>query len=131
MPFLIDTDIIIYHLKNRHNVSRWFEEHRNEAKYISVITIGELLYGANKSQALAKNIATVHRIEELYPVLDINRGIIELFAVKKAELEKMGTRLDDMDLLIASTAVYRSLTLVTNNTRHFSRIDDLDVMNIS
>lgn len=125
MAYLIDTDIIIYSLKGHEGIKKWMIENQNLPKAISVITYGELVYGAKKSQHPEKNGATVTRISELFPVIDVNRGIIELFGQLKAGLEVSGNRIDDMDLIIAATALYLNLELVTNNKNHFSRIKDL------
>lgn len=125
MAFLIDTDIIIYSLKGNTQINNWMYENQNMPKFISVITFGELTYGARKSQHPEKNIATAIRISELFPIIDINNGIIEIFGELKAKLEKNGNTIDDMDLLIASTAIYMNMSLVTNNKNHFSRISDL------
>lgn len=127
MAYLIDTDIIIYSLKGDSVVQQWMLDNQEIPKFISVITYGELIYGAKKSAHPTKNIATTNRIAELFPILDINKGIIELFGDLKAKLELAGTRIEDMDLMIAATAIYMDLALVTNNTRHFSRIDDLQL----
>jgi tRNA(fMet)-specific endonuclease VapC len=94
-------------------------------KFISVITYGELVYGARKSKHPEKNIATAHRIAEIFPVIKINKGIIEIFGEIKARLENSGKRIDDLDLMIAATSIYMNLALVTNNKKHFERIDDL------
>ena len=129
MAFLIDTDIIIYSLKGNEDVKTWMIANQNIPKYISVITFGELTYGARKSKHPEKNIATVNRIGELFSIVDINQGIIEIFGEIKAKLEILGKRIDDMDLLIASTAIYMNMSLVTNNKNHFSRIPDLILEN--
>jgi len=129
MAYLIDTDIIIYSLKGNSHVQRWMLDNQTVPKFISVITFGELMYGARKSKHPAKNSATANRIAELFPVLDINKSIIEIFAEIKAKLETRGNRIDDMDLLIASTAIYMNLSLVTNNKSHFNRIPDLVLEN--
>lgn len=125
MSFLIDTDILIYSLKGNKKVQKWMYENQNIPKCISVITYGELIYGARKSQHPEKNIATAHRIGALF----INKEIIEIFGEIKAKLEIAGNRIDDMDLLIASTALYMNLSLVTNNKNHFSRVPDLILEN--
>lgn len=127
MSFLIDTDIIIYSLKGNERINEWMLENRNIPKFISVITFGELTYGARKSQHPEKNIATVNRIAELFPVIDINKGIIEIFGEMKAKLEKNGNRIEDMDLLIASTAMYMNMSLVANNKKHFLKVPDLEL----
>jgi tRNA(fMet)-specific endonuclease VapC len=125
MAFLIDTDIIIYHLKGTLAIQKWLVENQNIPKFISVITYGELIYGARKSKHPEKNIATAYRIAELFPIIEVNKGIMELFGEMRAGLEEAGNRIDDMDLLTAATAMYMNLSLVTNNRKHFARINDL------
>lgn len=129
MAYLIDTDIIIYSLKGNERIRKWMFDNQNIPKYISVITYGELTYGAEKSEHPEKNIATVRRIGELFPVVDVNRGIIEIFGQVKAKLEMQGNRIEDMNLLIAATALYMNMVLVTNNKKHFLRIPDLILEN--
>ena len=129
MAYLIDTDIIIYSLKGNVPVQKWMVANQNIPKFISVITFGELIYGAKKSKHPEKNTATANRIAELFPIIDINKGIIEIFGEMKAKLEASGDRIDDMDLLIASTSIYMNLSLVTNNKNHFKRISDLVLEN--
>ena len=129
MAYLIDTDIIIYSLKGNSMVQKWMLDNQAIPKFISVITYGELIYGARKSKHPAKNTATANRVAGLFPVIDINKGVIEIFGEIKAKLETRGNKIDDMDLLIASTAVYMNLSLVTNNKSHFGRIEDLSLEN--
>jgi tRNA(fMet)-specific endonuclease VapC len=125
MAYLIDSDIIIFSLHGHERIHDWMIENQNIPKFISVITFGELIYGARKSKHPEKNIATTNRIAELFPIIDINKGIIEVFGEVKAKLEKKGNRIEDMDLMIAATALYMDLNLVTNNKKHFDRIADL------
>ena len=127
--YLIDSDVIIYSLKGHAATVERMLQHRTDPKSISVITYGELVYGARKSQRVEKNLATVHHLAELFPLLPVTRSIMETFANLEAPLEKGGTRLDDMDLLIAATALVHNLTLVTNNERHFQRIEGLAIEN--
>ena len=129
MAYLIDTDIIIHSLKGNVRIRKWMIENQTIPKFISVITFGELIYGARKSKHPEKNMATANRVAELFPVIDINKGIIEIFGEMKAKLEVSGARIDDMDLLIASTAMYMNMSLVTNNKSHFKRISDLVLEN--
>jgi tRNA(fMet)-specific endonuclease VapC len=129
MIYLIDTDIIIYSLKNYPAVKNNFRNHANDPKAISVITYGELVFGAKKSEDYNKNIAAAHRISELFPLVEVTKAIIETFAGIKADLQKQGNIIDDMDLIIAATAITMNYTLVTNNERHFSRIPGLQIEN--
>jgi len=127
--FLIDTDIIIYSLKNNENVIRNFKIYSHEPKAISIITIGELLYGAYKSQRKIENLGKVHRIAEIFPVIEISMTIIDTFAHLKADLTAKGTVIDEFDLLIGATALSMNYSIVTNNEKHFKKIPDLEIIN--
>lgn len=129
MPYLIDTDILIYSIKNHPIVRNHFLINANEFKKISVITYGELIHGAKKSRDIQKNLTTVKRIADLYPVIEVNQEIMETFGDVKATLQKQGKTIDDMDLIIAATAITLNYTLVTNNDKHFSRISNLRIEN--
>jgi tRNA(fMet)-specific endonuclease VapC len=131
MSYLIDTDIIIYSLKGNERVQKNLFEKKNISKAISVITYGELIFGAKKSKSREKNLATVFRIGELFPVIELTKGIVETFGEVKVSLQKKGNTVDDFDLLIGSTALFLNYTLVTNNEKHFSMIPDLRIENWS
>ena len=64
-----------------------------------------------------------------FAAFDITDEIMELFGKLKAKQEKSGAVVADMDLQIAATAMFYNLTLVTNNTREFDRVDGLKVEN--
>ena len=129
MNYLIDTDIIIYSLKNYGPVNDNFKKYKNSPKSISVITYGELIYGARKSKYIEKNLAKVYRISEIFPTLNISPSVMEIFGELKASLERSGKIIDDIDLLIASTALNHNLVLITNNEKHFNRINGLEIEN--
>lgn len=129
MSYLIDTDIIIYSIKGDSTVHNHFLQNENIPKSISVITYGELLFGAKKSKNHERNLAVVYRIKELFPIIDIDKAIIETFSELKADLSKTGSPIDDFDLLIAATALTMNLALVTNNEKHFNRIKGLKIEN--
>ncbi len=131
MSYLIDTNIIIYSIKGNAVVQNNFLKNEHIPKSISVISYGELLFGAKKSQNLEKNIAMVYRIKELFPIIDVDQAIIETFSELKSNLQKSGSTIDDFDLLIASTALTMNSILVTNNEKHFNRIKGLKIENWS
>jgi predicted nucleic acid-binding protein len=68
-------------------------------------------------------------LEQSIENLAIGLESTEIFGLLKAQLEISGNRLDDFDLIIASCAMAHNLTLVTNNTKHFQRIDGLKLAN--
>ena len=129
MAYLIDTNIIIYSLKQHELVNQKFEDTKNIPKSISVVTYGELIYGARKSRHIEKNLAISYRIAELFPIINIERSIMDVFGEIKRTLERKGNIIDDMDILIAATALSYNLVLVTNDVNHFDRIKDLRIEN--
>jgi tRNA(fMet)-specific endonuclease VapC len=127
--YLIDTDILIYSLKGDPMVLDHLDRTAASAKAVSVISYGELLYGAHKSARPTENLARVRRLGEVLPVIEISPAIMESFSSLKAQLEHGGNRLDDFDLVIAATAITIGFRLVTNNEKHFSRIEGLEFEN--
>jgi tRNA(fMet)-specific endonuclease VapC len=129
--FLLDTDTIIYNMKGSEAIKKNLLHHMADTLIISVITLMELYYGAYKSEKLSSNLAKVRTIESTFEIIPNGKESAENFAMLKASLEKSGTRLDDFDLAIASCALAHNLTLVTNNLKHFSRIEGLKITNWS
>ena len=129
MAYLIDTDTIIFALRGDSSVLAKFEENKNIPISISMITYAELVFGAKRSQNEQKNIIKVNHIRDIYPIEELNEGVMEVFADIKAKMLDKGIRIEDMDLLIAATAIYNELTLVTNNTKHFENIPNLKIEN--
>ena len=127
--YLLDTDTIIYSLKNETRVVENLKRHMSDPKAISVISYGELVYGAEKANRRHENLAKAHRIAEIFPVIDISRAIMDTFGVIKADLEKRGTVVDDFDLIIAATAMSIGYSVVTNNVKHFEKIPGLRLTN--
>ena len=129
MAYLIDTDTIIFALRGDHVVLEKFEENKNIPISISLITYAELVFGAKRSQNKQKNMIKVNHIRDIYIIEELNEGVMEVFADIKAKMFDKGIRIEDMDLLIAATAIYNELTLVTNNIKHFEHIPNLKIEN--
>lgn len=129
MAYLIDTDTIIFALRGDSSVLVKFEENKNLPISISMITYAELMFRAKRSQNEQKNMIKVNHIRDIYPIEELNEGVMEVFADIKAKMFDKGIRIEDMDLLIAATAIYNELTLVTNNTKHFENVPNLKIEN--
>ena len=122
--YLIDTDILISIFKGRADIQeRVFRIGVSQCR-MSAISEAELLVGAHKSgkQSEYNDIQTLKKIFMTIPISD---PIIDRYARLRATLEAKGIRIEDMDLFIAATALANDYTLVTHNTRHFSRIPGL------
>jgi tRNA(fMet)-specific endonuclease VapC len=127
--YLLDTDTIIFSLKGNASVQKNLLLHINDAIKISTTTLMELYYGAYKSQKVTGNLAKIKTIEQSLEIIPIGIEAAEVFGMLKSKLEKTGSRLDDFDLIIAACSLAHNLTLVTNNEKHFQRIEGLKLAN--
>lgn len=125
MDFLIDTNILIYRLKNMGNVNSNFSKYKDVPMAISVISYGELIFGARKSKFVEQNLGVAKNIGEIFPLLDVTSKVMDIFGEIKVYTQKTGNPIDDFDLLIAATAIANNMTLVTHNTKHFDKIPNL------
>ena len=127
--YLLDTDTIIYSLKGDDAIKKNLERHLSDPLKISVITLMELYYGAYKSNRVSGNLAKIKTIESSFEIIPPGNESAEIFGRLKASLQQTGTPLDDFDLIIASCALAHNLILVTNNEKHFRRIESLRLDN--
>ena len=128
MKYMMDTNICIYAIKNKsESVIRKILSQNPEDLCISVVTYAELMHGVEKSQAVEKNRIAMSLFLSAITVLDFDGEAAEAYGQIRAELERKGTTIDPMDLLIAGHARSQGLILVTNNTREFARVTGLRI----
>jgi tRNA(fMet)-specific endonuclease VapC len=96
---------------------------------LSVITLGELLYGAEKSQHRAQAMRQLGELVTLIPAIPLPREAGDAYGTIRAALETEGITIGNNDLWIAAHAKTAGLTLVTNNEREFKRVAGLRVQN--
>ncbi|MGB8646526.1 MAG: PIN domain-containing protein [Anaerolineae bacterium] len=129
MTYLLDTDTCIFWLRG-HSVVR---EHINsvgpQEMALSIITLAELRYGAAVSARPQNNHEAIENLVRFLPIINLDTEIVRVYGETKGQLRKEGALIEDFDLLIAATSVAHGLTLVTNNTAHFSRIPVLHLAN--
>lgn len=104
-----------------------FLRHDPEEMCISAVTYAELMHGVEKSRAVEKNRIAISLFLSPITVLESNAPAAEEYGKVRAELERKGTPIVPMDLLIAGHARSEGLILVTNNTREFKRVEGLTV----
>jgi tRNA(fMet)-specific endonuclease VapC len=128
--YLLDTNICIYIRQNRPSrvATRFHSLQRGEA-VMSMISFGELCYGAQKSRAQDRALALLSELSTLIPVEPLPVNAAMSYGVLRAELEHRGVVISNNDFWIAAHAQTAGLTLVTNNEREFRRVPDLRVEN--
>jgi tRNA(fMet)-specific endonuclease VapC len=130
MLHLLDTDTVIYILKRRPPaVATRFEKLSPEDVGLSVISLAELMFGAEKSQSAARARRAVEQLAEILQVLPFDEGAARVYGRLRSRLEKEGTPIGALDTLIAAHALSLKATLVTNNTREFRRVPGLRLVN--
>ncbi|HXA18221.1 MAG TPA: type II toxin-antitoxin system VapC family toxin [Thermoanaerobaculia bacterium] len=129
MPFLLDTDTCIYALKQNPNVLEQLLSKNREEILVSVITEAELRTGAAKSSSAIKTLRLLENFLRPLAVAEFTSQDAFAYAHVRARLERAGTPIGPLDTLIASQAVARNLTLVSNNEREFRRVAGLHVEN--
>lgn len=128
--YLLDTNICIYIQRQRpKNVLARFEKLKSGEAVISVITWGEMQYGAAKSRQRNKVIALLDEFKSLVPVLPMPESAGDAYGDIRAALEKKRVPIGNNDLWIAAHARAADLTLVTNNEKEFRRVPGLNIEN--
>lgn len=128
MKYLLDSNICVHIFRGNEKVKNIFFSKPYSEFRISEIVFTELLYGAYCSANFEKHYTQILDFISEVEVLPISPSL-KLFAENKALLKKVGTPIEDFDLLIACTALEYNLIMVTENTKHFERIADIKLEN--
>lgn len=129
LKYMLDTNIIIYTIKNRpEHVREAFKLHEGQM-CISAVTLGELIYGAEKSSQTERNLADIEGLIARINVAVFEEQAAKHFGQLRTELYKVGKPIGPYDMMIAGHARALGLILVTNNTKEFSRVPGLRIEN--
>lgn len=127
---MLDTNICIYIRQRRpEEVLRRFRKLRPGEAVLSVITYGELIYGAAKSEQRVATLARLRELVHFLPAMSLPETAAEAYATIRAQLESKGETIGNNDLWIAAHAIAVGLTLVTNNEGEFRRVRGLKIQN--
>lgn len=121
---MLDTDTVSYALRGHGHVGDRILEHRPSELCISSITLAELRYGA-ELKGSEKLHRLIHTFVSNFPLVSLDTAAADVFGTVAAKLARGGTPIGPLDTLLAAHALSLGLILVTNNTRHFERVDGL------
>lgn len=128
--YLLDTKICIYIAKGHPlAVRERFARHALHELAMSVVTVGELRFGAEKSQARERALATIAQLTQMIPPCPLPQAAAEHYGDIRATLQKQGLPIGNNDLWLAAHARAEGWVLVTHNTRAFDRVPGLQVEN--
>lgn len=130
MIYMLDTNICIYAIKRKpEQVLSRIKENIDKGLCISSITLAELEHGVAKSNYPEKNRVALIKFLSILNVLPFDEAAAREYGNICATLQKQGTPIGTMDMLIAGHARSKGYTIVTNNVREFNRVADLSVEN--
>lgn len=121
--YIIDSDTLISLVRGQHGVQQKMVHIGLSQCKVSEISLAELYVGAYKRNDI-KGMGQANYIAQTFEIVRISSHL-EDYAKLRAGLERQGYKLDSMDLFIAASALAEDLTLVTHNTKHFSRVPGL------
>ena len=128
--YILDTNICIYIIKKKTaKVFNRFKELTPGSVGISSVTLAELQYGVSKSSKPSKNQEALDHFLLPLEILDFDALAAIEYGIIRSGLEKEGTPIGSLDMLIAAHAKSVSAVLVTNNTKEFNRVADLKIEN--
>lgn len=130
MKYLLDTNICIYILKNKYEKSsQWIKDAGIENVCVSSISVAELEFGISKSSKFEESESALYKFLSGYNIIDFDLSAARCYGKMRADLQKRGTPIGTMDMLIGSIALSKSMIIVTNNEKEFERIDGLKIEN--
>ena len=128
MRYLLDTNWVIDCLRQVERVVRRVEELEPEGIGISVISLAELYEGAFYSRRPEEDERELRNFLQGIEIVDVDDEICRIFAMERGRLRAAGAIIGDFDIMIGATAKRHGLTLLTNNRRHFERMQGLNII---
>ncbi len=127
--YVLDTNTLIYFFKGMGNVSTRLLSASPKEIAIPSVVIYELKYGIAKSSSPKKRQQQLEELCSLVSILPFDEDEAQVSASIREKLEKKGTPIEPYDLLIAGTTLSHQGTLITNNTKEFTRVPKLKIEN--
>ena len=130
MRYLVDTDWVIHYLNRVGRVIDRLAELTPAGIGLSIISLAELHEGVFGSTNPEHSERMIRAFLERVYLLEVDEETCRIFGRERSRLRADGNLIGDLDLLIASTALRHGLTLLTNNRRHFERIEGLAIESV-
>ena len=126
--YLLDTNICVRFMRQKFGVDEHIEKVGWEHCCISEVTVAELLFGAERSNNVERNLQLVTDFCLDIKVIPLSSALC-CYARSKAALYSQGTPIEDLDLFIGCTAVANQMIMVTENKKHLERIPNIEIEN--
>lgn len=127
MNYMLDTNILIDCLRSKKSTIEVIKKHgKTSALHISTVVLGELFVGLKKNDTPRRR-AALNKVLAPIRILDFDKEAAKHFGLVKSKLEAKGNVIGSYDMQIAGHALAQNMTLITHNTKEFSRVDKLKI----
>ena len=126
--YLLDTDIVVFFLRNNRKVYDHIRVLSPQQVFVSDVTVAELEYGNHCSGRYEENKAMLDNVLMQVNVVPF-ADAIPLYAKERYRLRRSGLSIMDFDLVIACTSIVNNMIMVTNNAKHFKRVEGITIEN--
>ena len=130
MRYLVDSDWGIDYMHQREQVVRRIEELRPDGLGLSIVSVAELYEGAFYSTDPQAEILALRNFLADFEIVHLDEEICQIFGQQRRRLRAEGNIIGDLDILIGATALRYNLTLLSNNRRHFERLEGLNIISV-
>ena len=128
--YMLDTNICIHIIKKKpQTVLDQLKKNKEKGLYISTITLAELEFGNENSLYMEKNKIALLEFLSIITIVNFDEKSAKEFGIIKKSLLNRNSIIGPYDMLIGAHAKSLNMTLVTNNTKEFERIEDLKIEN--
>jgi predicted nucleic acid-binding protein len=130
IAYLLDADWVIHHLNGHDAITERLQGLHAEGLGLSVVALAEVYEGVYYARDPEESEQGLNALLESVTLVGVDEETAKIFGRERGRLRAAGMIIGDIDLLIGATALQHNLTLLTNNRRHFERIDGLRIESI-
>jgi len=128
LTYMVETDWAVHWLRGNEHILARLSALRKWGLGLSIISLAELHAGVYRSTDVSEAREALEDFLSLVTILGVNEEICQIFGEENARLRRDGQIIEDFDLLIAATCLHHNLKLLTNNRRHFQRVQGLEII---
>ena len=128
--YLVDSDWVVDHMHRQQRVIRRLEELAPYGLGISIVSLAEIYEGILGAEDPQDDERVLQEFLDGVAIIHLDDAICRIFARERSRLRASGSLIGDMDILIGATALRYGMTLLSNNRRHFERLQGLNIISV-
>ena len=130
LTYLVDTDWVVHYLNGRQDIVARLDVLKHQGLGLSTVALGELYEGVYYSRDAEEDERGLQAFLHGVTLVSLDEETAKIFGRQRGKLRAGGLLIGDSDIWIAATALQYNLTLLTNNRRHFERVEGLRIESV-